>query len=413
MPGTSGGSTHTLEVATNLAELGNKVVVYTFLTSPDEPAGEPTSEIGRLRVVRTDLTRSFAQRLTGRFEFLKFYYRSLVIFRSLTVIVRKHKIDLLYQRSSHYDFAGTLVGLLLQRPVVLEVHDPLKTSFSLRWADLIVVVGSRAMLGRGVKDARVEEVSNCCNTHMFNPEVDGSEVRRKYGWSDKNLIVVYSGGFYPWHGLEDLVEVAEVIKERLSEVRFLLVGDGETFAQIRSLVEAHDLQDRFVFTGRVPYREVPKYLAAADIAVAPYDSRKNPYTKKLGFFFSPIKLLEYMAAGKPIITTREEGITTMIDDHNTGLLVDPGRPAQIAAAVTLLRGDPSLLKSLGVNARKTAVARYSWEYLANHLNGLFKDVSRAHLTGTRALPGMKSIFYLSLRSLRDVISNMLRLLLGR
>jgi glycosyltransferase involved in cell wall biosynthesis len=399
-------------VATNLAELGNEVLVCTFLTSPDEPSSELTSAIDRLRIARTDLTRSYAQRLTGRFEFLKFYYRSLVIFGSLTGIIRKHKIDLIYQRSSHYDFAGTLAGLLLQRPVVLEAHDPLKTSFSLRWADRIVVVGSRAMLGRGVEGERVEEVSNCCNIHMFNPGVDGSEVRRKYGWSDKNLVVVYSGGFYPWHGLEDLVEAAELIKEKLPEARFLLVGDGETFAQTRSSVGAHDLQDRFIFTGRIPYREVPKYLAAADIAVAPYDSRKNPYTKRLGFFFSPIKLLEYMAAGKPIITTREEGIMTMIEDRKTGLLVDPGKPDEIATAITLLWKNPQLLKSLGLNARKTAVEKHSWEKLASHLNDLFKDVSRVRSARAHPIPWMRSILYLSLRGLKDVASNLLRLLVG-
>src|SRR5690606_7054747 len=108
------------------------------------------------------------------------------------------------------------------------------------------------------------------------------------------------------------------------------------------------------FTGMVDHADMPSHIGAMDIAVAPYNPRPD-------FYFSPLKLFEYMAAGRAIIAADIGQIPEIIDHERTGLLVPPGDATALAGAIMTLIDDRTLAASLGRNARQEAVERYAWE----------------------------------------------------
>ena len=108
------------------------------------------------------------------------------------------------------------------------------------------------------------------------------------------------------------------------------------------------------FTGAVQAHEVPGLLAQMDIATAPYPAQDN-------FYFSPLKIYEYLAAELPVVTTRVGHLATVVLQDVDGLLVPPGDPDAFADALATLVQDPALRLSMGRRGRQRIVAEHSWD----------------------------------------------------
>jgi glycosyltransferase involved in cell wall biosynthesis len=112
------------------------------------------------------------------------------------------------------------------------------------------------------------------------------------------------------------------------------------------------------FTGAVPHADLPQCLAAADIGVAPFDPGKHK-PLILGFYWSPLKIFEYMSSGLPVVAPRLPRIAHLVGDDEQGVLYDPIDPRTLDAALVRLT-DAALRARLGASARQRAVAHYSW-----------------------------------------------------
>lgn len=114
------------------------------------------------------------------------------------------------------------------------------------------------------------------------------------------------------------------------------------------------------FTGAVDPAAVPQWLSVMDIAVA-------PYPEMAGFYFSPLKIYEYMAANLPVVTSRVGHLDQVISDGNTGLLVEPGQPAALCAALKRLVDDAALRNQLGTAAREHVIQHHSWQVVVEEI----------------------------------------------
>lgn len=201
---------------------------------------------------------------------------------------------------------------------------------------------------------------------LFGQQFDIHEVRRSLGFGDEPVIG-FVGSFQMWHGLEDLIAGFAQVRENFPRARLLLVGDGPERRRMEDRARELNLDGAVTFTGRVGYRDIPRYLAVMDVATAPYP--------RLGqeMWFSPLKLYEYMAAGKAIVATRCGQIAEVIQDGTTGLLADPGDIATFAHAVCRVIADPNLRCMLGANARRQAKDRHSWSHLARSIEEIYYD----------------------------------------
>ncbi len=268
--------------------------------------------------------------------------------------------------------------LLLEREVAGEplrglawLHAGWTARVIYRLADRLVTV-SEATRDRLVRvwhipPEKIVVLPNGVDLDRFRGGGSGSGVRAGLGLEEAP-VVMFVGGFQAWHGLRDLLVAFRQVRGRHTEARLVLVGDGplkgQTEVWARDLGVAHAV----TWTGRVAHGQVPAYLDAADLVVLPYPEVSGP------LWFSPLKLFEYMAAGKAIVATRAGQVADVLVHGETGWLVDPGDTAGLAEGMLTLLQQAGLRRSLGESARRQAVRRHSWERTIHGLETVYQDL---------------------------------------
>ena len=167
----------------------------------------------------------------------------------------------------------------------------------------------------------------------------------------------------PTKGHVFLIAAAEQVCRQHPGVRFVLVGDGELRASLQDSVRSLGLQTNFLFVGG--RTDVANILRAVDAGILPSLSEGLPNS-----------VLEYMAAGKPIVATNVGGIPELIDDGTTGLLVAPGDSKGLAAAIESILHHRDLAVQFGAAARQKAIAEFSFDKLLSTLDRLYQSRNR-------------------------------------
>jgi glycosyltransferase involved in cell wall biosynthesis len=184
---------------------------------------------------------------------------------------------------------------------------------------------------------------------------------------------VFAGAFRSWHGAVHLARAVRRLRERgRDDISAVLIGDGPERPGVQD--EARGT-DGLLFTGAVPHAEMPAHLAAADVGVAPFDlAAHGPLA--LGFYWSPLKIFEYMASGLPVVAPRVDRLPALVTDGVEGLLYAPPDPAPLAEALEHLLDRP-LRARLGAAARARAVADFSWMAHCRLLEAAFERARAA------------------------------------
>ena len=229
-------------------------------------------------------------------------------------------------------------------------------------ADLVVVVSQpmkSELVERGVEPAKILVNPNGVDSEQYAPDVDGSEIRRKYGLQDK-MVVGFIGTFGPWHGAEMLAEAFGRLLTEFpgyrEQVRLLMIGDGPRMQQVREVLEGLRVENAAVLTSLVPQEQGPMYLAACDILVSPH----VPNPDGTPFFGSPTKLFEYMAMGKGIVASDLDQIGEVLEDGETAVLVEPGNVEELVQGIVFLVENPDEAERMGRNARRVVCERHTW-----------------------------------------------------
>lgn len=175
--------------------------------------------------------------------------------------------------------------------------------------------------------------------------------------------VGFVGTLKAWHGLAILVEAFGRFHNRFPQSRLLIVGEGPERERTAEDLLARGLGQAAVFTGAVAAEQVPGLLASMDVAVAPYPALNR-------FYFSPLKVYEYMAAAVPVVASGIGQLRDLIQSGINGILVPPGDPAALSQALENLLTDPELRGRLGRAARQTVLAQYTWDAVVQKILGL-------------------------------------------
>jgi glycosyltransferase involved in cell wall biosynthesis len=181
-------------------------------------------------------------------------------------------------------------------------------------------------------------------------------------------LVAYAGHLYAWKGVDVLLEALAVVPE----ARGMIVGGhpGEPdLGRLRTRAEQLGIADRVSFTGLVEPPRVPALLRQAALLVLP-----NQASAISTRFTSPLKLFEYMAAGRAIVASDLPSIREVLHDRVDAWLVPPGDPTALAGAIRSLLADPDLARRLAAAARDAA-PQYGWNRRAERLEALFKTVA--------------------------------------
>ena len=202
---------------------------------------------------------------------------------------------------------------------------------------------------------------------------------RAFTWAGPRTrpIVTYAGHLYPWKGVDVLVEALA----GLPDVEAVIVGGHpreRDLARVIGLAERHGMGGRIRFTGLVPPASVAQALAHADVLVLP-----NTPTEVSARYTSPLKLFEYLAAGRPIVASRLPALEEVLQAGVNALLGPAGDPAAMAAAIARLAGDPALALRLARQAF-TDAERYSWPRRAERLDAVLTRAARLASAATPA-----------------------------
>src|SRR5262249_47893963 len=172
------------------------------------------------------------------------------------------------------------------------------------------------------------------------------------------IVIVFVGAFRTWHGVHHLLRAMEQLRARGRHAfRAVLIGDGPERLRAEAHIAAARL-DNVALLGARPHEEIPGYPAAADIGVAPFDTRAHA-PLALTFYWSPLKVFEYMAAGLPVVAPDIPRLRAVIRPDQDGLLYDAARADGLADALEGL-ADPTQRAAMGAAARARAVEHFSW-----------------------------------------------------
>ena len=180
----------------------------------------------------------------------------------------------------------------------------------------------------------------------------------------------YAGHLYPWKGVELVVEAVAA----LPDTRGLIVGGHDKepdLARVKAFAEQLDCAGRMTFTGLLAPPEVPARLAEADVLVLP-----NPRSAISNAFTSPLKLFEYMGSGRPIVASDLPSLREVLRDGENALLVEPGNPQALVAAIDRIKKDAGLGGRLAAQALQDVQA-FTWARRAEALEKLFATVAGA------------------------------------
>jgi glycosyltransferase involved in cell wall biosynthesis len=353
VPGTLGGSVHVQAVAEGLAQLGHEVHV----------AARPGGEWPNGRVTWHDVAAPF-----GR-PALRFTRRPAVARLARTI-----GPDVVMERYYNFGGEGIEAARALGVPAVLEVNAPIvdypgspkaRLDRALvikpmqRWRDRIArladlfVTPSAAILPGWIDPSRVLQVEWGADTDTFVPGAPGPAPVERDG---TRVTCVFAGAFRTWHGAESLARALGRL-HAAADPRFggLFVGDGPERAAVERQAAG---VPGVVFTGALPHAALPATLARADIGVAPFDPERHA-ALSLGFYWSPLKIFEYMAAGLPVVAPALPRLQQLVTHGREGWLYDPSDPVGLDRALVAL-ADPALRRSLGSAARGRAVRDFSW-----------------------------------------------------
>jgi glycosyltransferase involved in cell wall biosynthesis len=288
---------------------------------------------------------------------------------------RGFRPQLIYERHALFSTAGVGIAARLGCPRVLEVNAPLAEEQkrfrglslealarrmevdSFRGAAAIVAVSEQVRSyiqeTSGVTRDRLHVIANGVDVARFARPAGREELRRRLGYAGGDCAIGFIGSFKPWHGTALLLEVFEEIAAVRGGAHLFAVGDGPQRASLCERAAASSYGSRVSLPGRVPHAQIPTWVAAADIIAAPYDAIDK-------FYFSPLKVLEALAGGKPVVAPRVGQLEDLIEDGRTGLLYPPGDAVACRDAILALIDDPAARRRMG-RAAHISAAGQSWQ----------------------------------------------------
>jgi glycosyltransferase involved in cell wall biosynthesis len=367
VPGATGGSVHVLEVARGLAARGHAVHAV-VRRGPAEPESEDRDGVSWHRV-----------RFSPPHRFFRFRAQAAV-----ASLAARFEPDVVIER--YYNFGGEGVRAAAARgiPCLLEVNSPVVDHpGSLKgWLDALLLVRplrryrerlcrTAAALIAPIPEIvpafareKTEIVTWGANVRSFAPERRSAGGRAALGAPENAVVALFSGSFRPWHGVHVFEAAARLLAGR-EDLYFALVGGGERR-------EAAGFRGRLL--GSQPYERMPELVAAADVGVAPYDTARLRQLE-LGFYWSPLKIFEYMASGLPTVTIPRPPQTEIVRAELEGLHFRERDPHDLADRIVRLADDPALRARLGAAARARVVERYSWARHCEQIEAVLRRIA--------------------------------------
>lgn len=365
IPGPKGASLHLQAISSAFADLGHEVLLIAV-------AGHGTATLDHDALLLPH---------PGRSEGLRREVRKLRFMAALPRRIRpeleRFAPDVVYERLSLFGSSGRAIADHFGAPHVIEVNALLaredaqwrglrlaslarrREQTALSGADLRVAVSTE--VARDVEKVApgppVLVVPNGVDARTFATMPARAAARAALGLGADATWLGFSGALRPWHGLDRAVDALVHLP---SHIQLAVAGDGPVRASIAEQAQARGVADRVRFLGHLRHDAMPTFLAALDVALAPYPD-------SVDFAFSPLKVYEYLAAGVPTIASDVGQLRDLLAPMPGALRVNPGDPVALANGVLHVVSDLAAWRSAAALARDTVLADHSWQRRAGQI----------------------------------------------
>lgn len=395
--GSKGASVHVRELVAAFGRMGHSVL----LAAPKlkRPWEEPERLDGMLLSLpstsdsnATVLSLEEFNEMLGVENVLPGHIRRILynqdLTRQLKPRFKKHPPDFIYERASLYSTAGVSLARELNLPLIIELNAPLAMEQSIyrgagfgelaaqaeRWtlsrADAVLAVSAQLRdyaVSLGVESSRIHVFPNGVNASLFQPGRPDPDVRERWGLGT-GPIVGFVGGLRPWHGVQVLPTLLDHLTKQYQNLQMVIVGEGPLRGELERDIKERKLTQNVVFTGSLPHEKVAGLIRQFDVALAPYPPLDHI------FYFSPLKLFEYMACGIPVVAADIGQVGEVMKNGETGLLYPPGELDALTAACDRLLADTDLRQKLGQAAAEEIRNKYTWDHNAARITKLTRSL---------------------------------------
>lgn len=298
---------------------------------------------------------------------IAFYLQTVTFTLAALLYIPLSDYDIVYTRSRLFAFLGSLV---YGDDLVVEVHRRSSQSWVTKATakafdhcrGIVVISDGLRQEWDAVTEAPIYVAPDGVDLTRFDLSASKGELREELDLPTGRL-ACYTGSLQPWKGVDTLAEAAR----ELSDIDVCLVGG--TNEQQKWLRETVDIPDNVHLIGHVPPGEVPKYLIASDVLVVP-NTAERPISAK---YTSPLKVFEYMAAGRPIVATDIPSLREILDEE-CAYFAAPDSPSSLAGTIDRVFSDPDVERR--VTEARERVKEYSWSARAARISEAFFTDSR-------------------------------------
>ena len=367
--GSLGSVRHILEVSENLCRLGNEIKLIA-------PRYSRYSQSTPVKIIYVPLVKiRFLRTLT--YEILApFLIFAWILFWKPTII---------YWRQSYLTIFPVLLSSVLRKKIITEVNgltidevspeqisklrkrvilffEKYNYKNSTHLIGVAPVIKERIIKSYKLPEYKVSVILNGVNSDRMQV-IDSREAKKTIGIDPDIKVIGFVGHFFPWDGIEYLIEAAPKIIQKQKNVRFLVIGHGIWGVHLPKLVAKMGLNDYFIFAGLVPWEKLYLYVNAFDVATAPYSKSININSGR-----SSLKILEYFACNKPVVASNTEAIPEIADikAKSLGMTVNPEDPNELARAILYFLESSGKPFNMGNRGRDYISKERSWEVVARN-----------------------------------------------
>jgi glycosyltransferase involved in cell wall biosynthesis len=375
--GSLGSVRHIMEVCENLNHLGNRVTLIVPNYAP-YPHSTPI-DIIYVPIVKVRYLRTLIYEVLAPFFIIAYL-----------VILRPH---IVYWRQAYLTVFPVFLSRLFGKKIITEVNgltidevesEPLSRmrkklilafeKFNYRFSSHLICVApqikDRILEYYRLPPGKVSVILNGVNSERM-PVMDPREARKEIGLDPDIHVVGFVGHFFPWDGIEYLIEAAPQIIKEIKDVRFLIIGHGLWGEHLPKLAAQKGLAEYFIFTGKVPWEQLYYYVNAFDVATAPYSKTINFQSGR-----SSLKILEYFACRKPVVASHTEVIPEVVDlsERGLGIIVKPEDASALAEAILRLLKDDKLRREMAKEGRDYVERERSWKIVAQRTQVIMRSL---------------------------------------
>lgn len=238
-------------------------------------------------------------------------------------------------------------------------------SFLLRHSPKIFTINDflkNYLISINIDKDNIAIIPNGVSIQIFDHKKSGLQIRENYSLQNA-FIVLYVGHIEKWAGVQEIISAASLLEPTNPDIKFLFVGDG----MLRSESTKKNTPKNVIFAGPHPHLRIPDFIACSNVTISAFPNSITTHAA------SPLKIFEYMAMEKPVITTYVDGLKDVLIDKENGIIIPSNAPKVIAEAIIKLKNSKELAQKLGKNALKTIQRKYTWEKSTNKLKEFCKN----------------------------------------